>query len=109
METPERSTTRTSDLSSEARVRRLELPVFEGVNPEGWIFRAERYFTVCRLTETEKLEAAVISLDGEALAWFQWADGRRPIGSWLELRSALLNRFRESQEGSSCEKLLALH
>ncbi|MCV5004829.1 hypothetical protein OFM39_34770, partial [Escherichia coli] len=60
------------------------MPSFDGANPEGWIFRAERYFAVCRLSEAEKLETAVISLDGDALAWFQWEDGRRRIRGWPE-------------------------
>ena len=34
--------------------RRLKMPVFEGWNPEGWIFQVKRYFNVNRLIETEK-------------------------------------------------------
>ncbi|EXB74399.1 hypothetical protein L484_004218 [Morus notabilis] len=49
---------------------RLEMPVFDGVNPEGWVYRVEHYFTLNRLTEEEKLSAAAIALDQEALAWF---------------------------------------
>ena len=33
--------------------RRLEMSLFEGWNPEGWIFRVEHYFNVNRLTETK--------------------------------------------------------
>lgn len=53
------------------RYRKLDLPVFEGNNPDGWILRAERYFSFYRLNEEEKLEAAVVGLDGEALLWYQ--------------------------------------
>ena len=92
----------------ESKLRRLEMPVFVGEDPDGWIFRAERYFSVCRLSEQEKLETAVISLEGEALAWFQWVEGRKPVSSWTELKLGILQRFRISQEGSACERLLAL-
>ena len=59
-------------------MKKLDLPVFEGQNPDGWILRAERYFSFYRLGEDEKLEAAVVSLDGDALLWYQWEHQRRP-------------------------------
>lgn len=49
------------------RFRKLDLPVFEGENPDGLILRAERYFKFYRLNDEEQLEAAVVSLDGDAL------------------------------------------
>lgn len=55
------------------------MPVFDGNNPDGWVFWAKRYFNMNRLTEAEKLDAAVINLDRDPLAWFQWGDGRRAI------------------------------
>ena len=69
----------------------LEMPIFEGLNPEGWVFRVEQFFTVHRMTEVEKMVAATISLDREALAWFQWEEGHRPIQVWLELKARLLD------------------
>ena len=36
--------------------RRVDMPVFEGDNPERWIFRVERFFSVHHLTEAEKLD-----------------------------------------------------
>lgn len=49
------------------RYKRLDLPTFDGSNPDGWVLRAERYFDFYRLDEKEKLEAAVVALDGDAL------------------------------------------
>ena len=71
-------------------VRRLEMSIFGGWNPEGWIYRAERYFCLNKLSAPEKMEAAAISLGGEALAWFQWEDHRRPFRSWKESKLRLL-------------------
>ena len=51
--------------------RRVEMPVFEGGNPEGWVFMVEKFFSIHRLTEMEKLDVATLSFDSEALAWFQ--------------------------------------
>ena len=52
--------------------------------------------------------AAAISLDSEALAWFQWEKGRRPIQNWLQLKSRLLDRFGHTQDGTMCEQFLSL-
>ena len=63
----------------ETLTRRVEMPTFEGWNPKGWIFRMERFFVAHRMSKEEKITAVTISLDGEALAWFQWEESRRPI------------------------------
>ena len=54
----------------EALTRHLEMPTFDGWNPEGWDFRVERFFLVHMMTEEERLVATTISLDVEALASF---------------------------------------
>lgn len=63
------------------RYKRLDLPLFDGTNPDGWILRAERYFNFYKLSEEEKVEATVVALEGQALIWFQWENRRRPIES----------------------------
>lgn len=35
------------------RYRKLDMPLFDGANPDGWILRAERYFDFYRLNEVE--------------------------------------------------------
>ncbi|KAL2460735.1 Mediator of RNA polymerase II transcription subunit 25 [Abeliophyllum distichum] len=89
------------------RSRRLEMPVFEGLDPDGWIYKAERYFAINQIVDKKRMEAIVVCLDGEALAWFQWEKKRRKLHSWEELKISMLERFRPSQEGSLEEKFLA--
>ena len=48
---------------------KLELPIFDGNNLDGRLFRAERYFEINKLKSAEKLRAAIVCLKGEALAW----------------------------------------
>lgn len=88
------------------RFRKLDLPTFEGDNPDGWILRAERYFKFYRLTDDEQMEAAVVSLDGDALLWYQWEQGRRPIRCWEELKGMLLHQFRPTAAGTLYEQWL---
>lgn len=47
--------------------RRLELPVFAGEDPSGWLFRVERYFLVNTIVDQEKMEATMVCLEGRAL------------------------------------------
>lgn len=82
--------------------------VFDNANPKGWIFRVERYFAFHQMMEAEKIKAAAISMDGEALAWFKWEVGRRPMRTWGEIKANMLDCFGLTQEGSVCEKFLAI-
>lgn len=77
-ETPPNSGYSENGLSS-WRMKKLDLPTFDGVNPDGWILRAERFFHFYRLGEEDKLEAAVVALDGDALLLYQWEHRRRPV------------------------------
>lgn len=66
---------------SQWKLKKLDLPLFFGENPDGWIMRAERFFSFYKLTEGEQLEAAIVAMDGDALLWFQFENGRRPVRS----------------------------
>lgn len=76
------------------KYRKLDMPLFDGEDPDGWILRVERYFSFYRLSEEEKMEAAIVGMEGEALSWYQWEHRRRPIRVWAELRELLLKQFR---------------
>ncbi|KAJ9555024.1 hypothetical protein OSB04_009638 [Centaurea solstitialis] len=88
--------------------RKLEMPTFDGTDPDGWILRAERYFNLNRLSQTEKIEVAFISFEGTALKWFQWENRRHPILRWEDLRRLILRQFRSTAKGTLCEQFLAI-
>ncbi|KAL4592966.1 hypothetical protein LXL04_005975 [Taraxacum kok-saghyz] len=69
------------------------MPVFDGQDPNGWILQAERYFAVYQLINEEKIEAAVLSLKGEALSWFRWSEKQHPIATADELKGIFLRKF----------------
>ncbi|KAL5565182.1 hypothetical protein UlMin_028346 [Ulmus minor] len=85
------------------RGKRLELPLFEGENPFGWLFRAKRYFAVNGIAEGEKVFAASVCLEGQALNWFQWIEAQTPFKSWRDFRTAVLRRFGRAQDGDPTE------
>ena len=93
---------------SEHLPRRLELPIFEGNDPDGWIFRVERYFEINSLRADEKLRAVLVCMEGEALAWYNWEEGHHPFNGWEEFKECLLLRFRSSQDGNLHEQLMSL-
>ncbi|KAL2905021.1 Protein transport protein BOS1, partial [Bienertia sinuspersici] len=88
------------------RLKKLDLPLFEGNYPDGWILRAERYFQFYWLSEEEKLEAAVVALEGDALFWYQWENRRRSFTRWEEMKSMVLSQFRSTSTGSLYEQWL---
>lgn len=65
--------------------------------------RAERYYDSYHLTEEEKAEVAVVTMEGDALFWYRWEHRRR----W-ELKTLLRRQFRTTQEGSLYEQWLAV-
>ena len=89
---PQPTTARVENLS-----KQLELLVFEGSN---WIFRVKRYFEFNGLQADERLRAALVCMEGEALAWYVWVEGQHPFHGWEEFKEQLLLRFRSSQEGN---------
>ena len=49
------------------KFKKLEMPVFNGEDPDGWIYRAEHYFQMHLLNEQEKLKIAIVSMEGKGL------------------------------------------
>ena len=56
--------------------------MFMGDNPNDSIFLGNQYFIMSGLTKEKKLVAPTMSLNGDALSWYQWIDSREAFGSW---------------------------
>ncbi|KAF7821313.1 Retrotransposable element Tf2 [Senna tora] len=89
------------------RYRKLELPIFDGEDPIGWLFRVERYFPVNAVPGEEKLDAVAVCMEGKALNWIQWMEVRNPLQSWSGFKKELIRRFHQSQQGNGYEILIA--
>ena len=50
-----------------SKFEKVEMPVFSGEDPDSWLFQAERYFQIHKLTKSEKMLVSTISFDGPAL------------------------------------------
>ncbi|KAJ9556550.1 hypothetical protein OSB04_011164 [Centaurea solstitialis] len=86
--------------------RKLEIPIFSGVDVHGWIYKAERYFEIHKFEKKDQLRAVAICLEGAPLTWFRWNDAKKPFRSWAGFKRRLLERFQASREGSIQEQFL---
>ena len=63
--------------------------MFNKIDPDSWLFRADRYFQIHKLTESEKMIVSVISFDGPALDWYQSQEEREKFTDWTDLKKRL--------------------
>ncbi|TYK03449.1 transposon Tf2-1 polyprotein isoform X1 [Cucumis melo var. makuwa] len=80
------------------KFKKVEMPVFAGEDPDSWLFRAERYFQIHKLFDSEKMLVSTISFDGPALNWYRSQEEREKFTSWANLKERLLVRFRSSRD-----------
>lgn len=55
-----------------ANYLKLEVPRFDGSNPEGWIFKITQFFEYHVTPNHDRLTIASFYMKGPTLEWFQW-------------------------------------
>lgn len=70
--------------------------------------QAEQFFSFYHMMEEEKLEAAVVSMRGDALFWYQWEVQQGDIHNWREFKNLLLRHFRPRNQGGLVEQWAAV-
>ncbi|WVZ01013.1 hypothetical protein V8G54_027082 [Vigna mungo] len=88
--------------------KRVNLPIFEGLEPLNWINRAEKFFEIQGVTEQEKLSLAYISMEGRAGYWFRFWKVTAKNLSWEGLKEAMIRRFEGRDRGTIFERLAAI-
>ncbi|XP_019447282.1 PREDICTED: uncharacterized protein LOC109350506 [Lupinus angustifolius] len=88
--------------------RKLEIPIFSGDDAFGWTQRLERYFLLKDVTETERMQATLVALEGKALCWYQWWSRCTPNPTWEGFKLVVVRRFQPSMVQNPLEQLLAL-
>lgn len=91
-----------------SQFKKLEMPIFDGKNPHGWIARVERFFRHGQYTETQKMQLISMSLDGVVLSWFLWEEQHTPMLNWTNFKKRILTRFGNPRMRSPKENLAAL-
>ena len=72
------------------KLKKVEMPIFNGDDPDSWLFRAERYFQIHKLTDFEKMTVATISFEGPTLNWYRSQEEREKFTDWTNLKERVL-------------------
>ena len=88
--------------------RKVELPNFDGSDPNGWLARAERFFEIHEVRPELKVDMAFVSMEGPAVHWFQCIRLRWPDLNWEKLRSELIKRYCGRRSGNIYEQMASL-
>ena len=57
-----------------SKFKKVEMTIFNGTDPDSWLFRSDKYFKIHELTNSKKLTVVVISFDRPALDWYHSND-----------------------------------
>ncbi|KAJ9561664.1 hypothetical protein OSB04_006824 [Centaurea solstitialis] len=86
-------------------VKKVELPMFSGEDPVGWITRAEVYYEVQNTPENVKVKLAKLAMEGATIHWFNlWYATEENI-TWERFKRAIIERYGGRQGGNPFEEL----
>ncbi|KAH9778847.1 hypothetical protein KPL71_007489 [Citrus sinensis] len=83
----------THDSNPLLRTMKLEVPKFDGTDPNGWAFRINEYFDFHGTSEDLRLCIVSFHLEGRASAWYQWMKANDLLTSWKDFLQNLKFRF----------------
>ncbi|WVZ26500.1 hypothetical protein V8G54_005044 [Vigna mungo] len=87
-------------------VKRVELPMFEGVDPVGWIAKAEKFFDLQNVTERKKMKLVYTCMErGASYYWIRFWRKKTRHPNWKMFTEALTRRFGGLNRGTVLEKL----
>ncbi|CAA7049796.1 unnamed protein product [Microthlaspi erraticum] len=88
--------------------KKVDLPLYEGSNPDDWLFRMEKCFGMNNVPESEKLEQALTCLTGAAVTWWRFSQEREHISTWKDFRDKFKVRFKPSRGSASVDRFLSM-
>lgn len=92
---PTQSTTLVSstDNSPLLRSMKMEVPKFDGTDPNGWDFRINEFFDFHGTPDHLQLRIVSFHMEGKAAAWFQWMKANNLLSTWQSFLINLKQRF----------------
>ncbi|XP_042489875.1 uncharacterized protein LOC122069856 [Macadamia integrifolia] len=79
--------------TTQTRAIPLDFPRFNGIDPVGWIFKAEHFFDYHGAADDQRLLISSLHMDGPALWWFQGVLRVTQFTTWPDFTQALESRF----------------
>ncbi|CAJ2668471.1 uncharacterized protein LOC123905356 [Trifolium pratense] len=84
------------DLRHHQRMK-LDVPIFDGSDAMGWIFKISQFFEFHDTPEADRLTIASFYMEGPALGWYQWMARNGQLTYWHGLLNAIEALFASSQ------------
>ena len=69
---------------------RIDFPKFDGFDPLGWIYKANKFFYYHRTPYNHRLMLASIHMEGKALVWYQYMDLFGYLPNWNVFAQSLM-------------------
>lgn len=88
-----------------SRSIRLDLPKFQGTDPEGWIFQAEEYFSFHGILDDSRIQIAGFHMTKGALGWMRGLCRNNLLSTWDKFKEDLRERFGSTNLGDRLQEL----
>jgi len=89
-------------------IPKMQFPMFDGTSPKIWIDNCCNYFTIYNITESLKVTAAVMHLEGNAAKWWQAYKQNHAVPTWQPFCSLILDKFGADDFRQALNDLLSL-
>ncbi|WVZ02147.1 hypothetical protein V8G54_022953 [Vigna mungo] len=87
-------------------MKRVELPMFEGVDPMGWIAKADKFFDLHNVTERKKMKLVYICMErGANYYWIRFWQKKTRHPNWKMFTEAMTRRFGGLNRGTILENV----
>nr|GMD54383.1 Ty3/gypsy retrotransposon protein [Ipomoea batatas] len=73
--------------------KRLDVPKFDGADPQCWIFNIQEYFNFHQTPELQRLQIVGFCLEGDASERFRWMKQNRMLYGWHDFLEKVEQRF----------------
>ncbi|KAI9169737.1 hypothetical protein LWI28_016981 [Acer negundo] len=88
---------------------KLDFPRYDGKgDPTMWLCRAEKYFSLHEIVESDKVSLASFYLEGDSQLWFQMLEQEQLYVTWEDFKNRLQTRFGPNQFSDPFGELIQL-
>lgn len=85
-------------------IAKLEFPKFDGLDPKGWVIKAEQYFEFVNIDEGRKVKMAGLHFEGKASTWYRYYQVSKNNFVWKQFQGDVISRF-ENPENRVVQEL----